>query len=130
MTETDLRTATRPIVTVQYLNLAACLALVVAAFALRHTFLPAVWVRVSIMVIVAIMLVYFGIQLRRAKRWADVRAKWMAIGGAIGFVLVAALPGPFPEWLRIEQCVQALLFVAMAWLLTRKRVTIFFAKPV
>lgn len=127
--DTALRAATLPIVAVQYVNLAMCLALIAAAIVLRHGFLPAVWVRATIMMIVALVLIFFGAQMRRAKRWAYVRAKWMAIGGAIGFVLVAALPGPFPEWMRIEQSIQALIFVAMAWLVTRPHVAAFFAKP-
>jgi peptidoglycan/LPS O-acetylase OafA/YrhL len=66
--------------------------------------------------------------MRRGRRWAYVRAKWIAALGTIGFVGVAALPGPFPAWMRVEQSVQALVFLALTWMLTRPALALFFPR--
>ncbi len=124
----SLRDAIRPVLTMQLANLGLCAALCIAAFVLRHSFLPVVWIRVIAILVVAVLMLFFGWQMSRGRRWAYVRAKWMAIGGTIGFVAIALLPGPYPDWMRIEQGVQALLFVVLAWLLTRAPIRGFFAK--
>lgn len=125
----DLRAATRPVFKVQIVNLAFCFAVALVAFRLRDSVPVAVWVRVTAMFVVALLVLFFTTHMYRGKRWAYIRVKWFAIGGTIGFVLVAALPGPFPVWMRAEHAVQALVFAAMAWLVTRPRMRAFFAKP-
>ncbi len=109
----------RPVLRMQWLNLALCVALLAAAFVLGKSAPPAVWVRSTIILIVGLFMLLCGLRMRRGRRWAYVRAKWIAILGTIGFLGVAALPGPFPAWMRAEQGVQGLVFLALAWMLTR-----------
>jgi peptidoglycan/LPS O-acetylase OafA/YrhL len=128
MTSRTLRAELRPVIGAQWINLVLCVSLVSVAFALGHSAPPAVWVRSTIILIVSLFMVLCGVQMRRGRRWAYVRAKWIAILGSIGFVGVAALPGPFPVWMRIEQGAQAMLFLALAWMLTRPQFASFFPR--
>ena len=116
----------RPVIGAQWINLVLCVSLISVASALGHGAPPAVWVRSTIILIVSLFMVLCGLQMRRGRRWAYVRAKWIAVLGSIGFVGVAALPGPFPAWMRIEQGGQALVFLALAWMLTRPQLASFF----
>ncbi|WP_158814127.1 acyltransferase [Methylocapsa sp. S129] len=118
----------RPVMGAQWINLGLCVLLLTVAFALRDSIAPAVWVRSTIILIVSLFLLLCGKQMLRGRRWAYVRAKWIAALGAIGFVGVAALPGPFPAWMRIEQGAQALVFLALAWMLTRPALALFFPR--
>jgi peptidoglycan/LPS O-acetylase OafA/YrhL len=118
----------RPVIGAQWVNLGLCVLLLPLAFALGHGASPAVWVRSTIILVVSLFLLLCGMQMRRGRRWAYVRAKWIAILGSIGFVGVAALPGPFPAWMRIEQGTQALVFLALAWMLTRPALASFFPR--
>src|SRR6266851_3598281 len=116
----------RPVIGAQWINLGLCVSLLSVAFALRDSISPAVWVRSTIILIVGLLMLWCGKEMRRGRRWAYVRAKWIAVLGTIGFVGVAALPGPFPAWMRIEQGAQALVFLALAWMLTRPALASFF----
>jgi peptidoglycan/LPS O-acetylase OafA/YrhL len=116
----------RPVIGAQWINLCLCVSLLSVAFALRHSISPAVWVRSTIILVVSLFMLLCGKQMRHGRRWAYVRAKWIAVLGTIGFVGVAALPGPFPTWMRIEQGAQALVFLALAWMLTRPALASFF----
>jgi len=118
----------RPVIGAQWINLFLCVALLSAAFALRHGIAPAVWVRSTIILVVSLFLLLCGRQMGCGRRWAYVRAKWIAVLGSIGFVGVAALPGPFPAWMRIEQGAQAVVFLALAWMLTRPALASFFPR--
>jgi peptidoglycan/LPS O-acetylase OafA/YrhL len=118
----------RPVIGAQWINLGLCALLLLVAFALRHSISPAVWVRSTIILVVSLFMLLCGKQMRRGRRWAYVRAKWIAALGAIGFVGVAALPGPFPAWMRIEQGAQALVFLALTWMLTRPTLALFFPR--
>lgn len=118
----------RPVVRAQWINLGLCFALISVAAALRDSVTPAVWVRSTIILAVGLFLLLCGRHMRRGRRWAYVRAKWIAALGSVGFVGVAALPGPFPAWMRIEQAAQALVFLALAWMLTRPALASFFPR--
>ncbi len=123
-----LRAQLRPVIGAQWINLGLCLSLLSVAFALRDSISPAVWVRSTIILIVGLLMLWCGKEMRRGRRWAYVRAKWIAVLGTIGFVGVAALPGPFPAWMRIEQGAQALVFLALTWMLTRPALALFFPR--
>ncbi|MBV9563718.1 MAG: acyltransferase [Bradyrhizobium sp.] len=118
----------RPVIGAQWVNFGLCVALLAVAFALRHGISPAVWIRSTIILLVSLFMLLCGMQMRRGRRSAYVRAKWIAALGTIGFVGVAALPGPFPAWMRIEQGAQALVFLALAWMLTRPKLAQFFPR--
>jgi peptidoglycan/LPS O-acetylase OafA/YrhL len=123
-----LQAELRPVIGAQWINLVLCVSLISVAFALGHSAPPALWVRSMIILIVSLFMVLCGMQMRRGRQWAYVRAKWIAILGSIGFVGVAALPGPFPAWMRIEQGAQALVFLALARMLTRPQFASFFPR--
>jgi peptidoglycan/LPS O-acetylase OafA/YrhL len=118
----------RPVIGAQWINLGLCVSLLSVAFALRHSISPAVWVRSTIILVVSLFMLLCGKQMRGGRRRAYVRAKWIAVLGTIGFVGVAALPGPFPAWMRIEQGAQALVFLALTWMLTRPALASFFPR--
>jgi peptidoglycan/LPS O-acetylase OafA/YrhL len=118
----------RPVIGAQWINLVLCVSLLSVAFALRHSVSPAVLIRSTIILVVSLFMLLCGMQMRRGRRWAYIRAKWIAILGTVGFVGVAALPGPFPAWVRIEQGTQALVFLALAWMLTRPALASFFPR--
>ncbi len=118
----------RPVIGAQWINLALCVSLLSVAFALRHSISPAVWIRSTIILVVGLFMLLCGKQMLRGRRWAYVRAKWIAALGSIGFVGVAVLPGPFPAWMRIEQGAQALVFLALTWMLTRPALALFFPR--
>jgi hypothetical protein len=118
----------RPVIGVQWINLGLCISLLSVAFALRHSISPAVWIRSTIILVVSLFMLLCGKQMRGGRRWAYVRAKWIAVLGTLGFIGVAALPGPFPAWMRIEQGAQALVFLALAWMLTRPALASFFPR--
>jgi peptidoglycan/LPS O-acetylase OafA/YrhL len=118
----------RPVLGAQWINLGLCVGLLSAAFALRHGVSPAVWVRSTIILVVGLFMLLCGVKMRHGRRWAYVRAKWIAILGTVGFIGVATLPGPFPAWMRIEQATQALVFLALAWMLTRPALASFFPR--
>ncbi len=109
----------RPVIGAQWVNVGLCVSLLAVAVALRNSISPAVWVRSTIILLMSLFMLLCGMKMRRGRRWAYVRAKWIAVLGTVGFVGVAVLPGPFPGWMRIEQGGQALLFLALAWMLTR-----------
>jgi peptidoglycan/LPS O-acetylase OafA/YrhL len=121
-----LQAQLRPVIGAQWINLGLCVSLLSVAFALRHSVSPAVWIRSTIIAVVSLFMLWCGMQMRHGRRWAYVRAKWIATLGTLGFVGVAALPGPFPAWMRIEQGAQALVFLALAWMLTRPALASFF----
>jgi peptidoglycan/LPS O-acetylase OafA/YrhL len=123
-----LQARLRLVIGAQWINLGLCVSLLSAAFVLRHGIPPAVWVRSTIILVVSLFMLLCGEHMRRGRRWAYVRAKWIALLGTIGFVGVAALPGPFPAWMRIEQGAQALVFMALAWMLTRPALASFFPR--
>jgi peptidoglycan/LPS O-acetylase OafA/YrhL len=118
----------RPVLGAQWINFGLCVALLAVAFTLRHSVSPAIWIRSTIILAVSLFMLLCGEQMRRGRRWAYVRAKWIAVLGTLGFVGVAALPGPFPAWMRIEQGAQALVFLALAWMLTRPALALFFPR--
>jgi hypothetical protein len=118
----------RPVIGAQWINFGLCVSLLSAAFALRYGISPAVWIRSTIILVVSLFMLLGGMQMLRGRRWAYVRAKWIAALGSIGFVGVAALPGPFPAWMRIEQGAQALVFLALTWMLTRPALALFFPR--
>ncbi|MBR0799223.1 acyltransferase [Bradyrhizobium jicamae] len=118
----------RPVIGAQWINLGLCVALLSVAFALRHGISPAVWIRSTIILAVSLFMLLCGNEMRRGRRWAYVRAKWIAALGSIGFVGVAVLPGPFPAWMRIEQGAQALVFLALTWMMTRPALALFFPR--
>lgn len=97
----------RPVIGAQWINVGLCVSLLSVAFALRHSASPAVWVRSTIILLVSLFMLLCGMKMRRGRRWAYVRAKWIAVLGGV-------LPGPFPAWMRIEQGAQALVFLALA----------------
>lgn len=126
MQSRTLHVELRPVIGAQWINLGLGVSRLLVAFALRDGVSPAVWVRTTIILVVGLFMLLCGMQMRRGRRWAYVRAKWIAILGTVGFVGIAAVPGPFPPWMRIEQGAQALVFLALAWMLTRPQLASFF----
>ncbi|MFD0694644.1 hypothetical protein ACFQZT_11120 [Paenibacillus sp. GCM10027628] len=109
-----------------FLGLSVVLGLV--AFILQQQLDGAVWSRIIGLLVMSTLYLIFGYQLRRGKSWAYRRVRLISLIGAVGIVLLVTMPGPFPTWIRVEQSLQGLVLLAVAWILTRPHIRARFAK--
>jgi hypothetical protein len=75
----------------------------------------AVWVRATIVVASALLTLSFAVRAARGSRRAFLRLRIVSGVMLVAIVVIVALPGAFPVWLRIEQgvCGLALLGVVL-----------------
>ncbi|MDT8915943.1 hypothetical protein [Amycolatopsis sp. PS_44_ISF1] len=75
----------------------------------------AVWVRAIIVAVSAVLTLSFVLRAARGSRRAFLRLRIVSAVMLVAIVVVVALPGAFPVWLRIEQgvCGLALLGVVL-----------------
>jgi hypothetical protein len=84
---------------------------------------PVVWIRAVGVLALAGLSLRWAAQLDRGSRGAYRRLLWVSVAGSIGIALLALLPdSPYPLWVRVEQAVQGLVLLALAWTLTRPAV--------
>ncbi len=104
-----------------YLGLSV-LTLVVAFFLRDNTVLvsPAVWVRGTIVVISALLTALFTIQMTRGSRNGYLRLRIVSAVMVIAIVIITALPGLFPLWMRIEQGGCGLLLLGVVVIINNK----------
>jgi hypothetical protein len=81
---------------------------------------PIVWIRAVGVLVLALLCLRWAVQLRRGSRSAYRRLLWVSIAGSLGIAALALLPNtPYPLWVRVEQAVQGLVLLALAWTLSR-----------
>jgi hypothetical protein len=91
-------------------------ATVVAAFAMRHH--PAlvttgVWIRTPLVAASAAVLLLFARRAVAGSRGAFRRLRIISVVVLVAIVVVAAWPGAFPVWLRVEQAVCGLFMLSV-----------------
>ncbi|TNC24906.1 hypothetical protein [Amycolatopsis alkalitolerans] len=64
---------------------------------------PAVWTRAIIVVLTAVLLTLFLARARRGSRGAFRRLRIVSVITPVAIVVIIALPGTFPLWMKIEQ---------------------------
>ena len=74
----------------------------------------AIWIRCSIVLGSAIVLLLFGIGAARGSRNALLRLRIVAPVVVAAVVVIVSIPGFLPDWVRIEQAVCGLLVLPVA----------------
>ncbi|GAB2998129.1 hypothetical protein LWP59_19825 [Amycolatopsis acidiphila] len=75
---------------------------------------PAVWTRAVIVVITAVLLILFATRAARGSRGAFRRLRIVSVITPVAIVVIIALPGTFPVWMKIEQGVCGLIMTGVA----------------
>lgn len=84
---------------------------------------PVVWIRAAGVLVLSLLCVRWAARLRDGSRSAYRRLLWVSVAGSLGIAALALLPGtPYPVWVRVEQAVQGVVLLALAWTLTRPAV--------
>ncbi|KAB8191066.1 hypothetical protein FH608_031040 [Nonomuraea phyllanthi] len=100
----------------------------VAATALLHFVAPSlvnptVWIRAVGVLVLSLLYLRWAARLRGGSRRVYRRLLWVSVAGSLGIAALALLPGtPYPAWVRVEQAVQGVILLALAWVLTRPAV--------
>jgi hypothetical protein len=76
----------------------------------------AAWVRSIIVVATALVLLSAGTLAARGSRGAFLRLRLVSVVTTVAIVVIVALPGTFPVWLKAEQSVCGVLMLAVALL--------------
>ncbi|MEV0272197.1 hypothetical protein AB0H43_25760 [Hamadaea sp. NPDC050747] len=79
----------------------------------------AVWVRTFLVVLSSIAVTFFAARAAKGSRPALRRLRLLSGVMTVAIVVIVALPGLFPGWLRIEQAVCGVLLLAV-FLLSRR----------
>jgi hypothetical protein len=99
--------------------LAICVATVVAVVVLRDhraVVTDAVLVRTTLVTLSALLTAAFTVRAARGSRRAYLRLRIVTGVMVVAIAVIAALPGAFPVWFRIEQAVCGLLLLGVVLL--------------
>ena len=102
----------------------------VAIFLLRNhhdLVTDAVWVRATIVVGSSLLTFLFAKQAAAGSRRGYLRLRIVSAIMLVAIVVIVALPGAFPVWLRIEQAVCGLLLLGVVLEINRSQVRTAFA---
>jgi hypothetical protein len=98
-------------------------ALVATCLALMDHLPATVWNRVGTVGALSLFYLFLAFRLRNGSARALLRLKFSSVVGVIGVLLVIAVPGDgYPLWIRIEQAVQLLLLLHLAYIVYRPAV--------
>lgn len=127
MTETRLPTATvhvtarraalRPVLVLlwSFVGLSACMVAFLGVLSAVGVGVDtAVWVRCSIVLGSAIVLLMFGVGAARGSRNALLRLRIVAPIVVAAVVVIVSIPGFLPDWVRVEQAVCGALVLPVA----------------
>ncbi|GHO62502.1 hypothetical protein KSC_013940 [Ktedonobacter sp. SOSP1-52] len=81
---------------------------------------PAVWVRGTIVVASALLTTFFAAQMARGSRGGYLRLRLVSAIMLVAIVVIIALPGTFPLWMKIEQGVCGLLLLGVVVVVNSK----------
>ncbi|MEV5709842.1 hypothetical protein [Actinoallomurus sp. NPDC052274] len=83
----------------------------------------AVWIRGTIVVVIAVLLIALARRSHHGSRAAYRRMRLMSTVAPVAIVVIVALPHDgFPAWMKVEQAVVGLLLAVVAVLVSRKAV--------
>lgn len=125
------RSALRPVRLLVAGYLALSLLTVLAVVALRHhtgIVTQAVWIRTIIVAASALLTTGFAAQAARGSRGGYRRLRIVSIAMLVAIVVIIALPGVFPAWLKVEQGVCALFLLGVVVLTNRRQLRALFAR--
>jgi hypothetical protein len=88
---------------------------------------PAVWIRGSIVAASALLTTSFAAQMARGSSRGYLRLRIVSAIMLTAIVVIIALPGTFPLWMKIEQGVCGLLLVGVVVVVNGKRLRSVFA---
>jgi hypothetical protein len=110
--------------------LAVSLVTLAAIIALRnhsHLVNSAVWVRGTIVAASAVLTFLFAVRAARGSRPAYRRLRILSAVMVVAIVVIIALPGTFPVWLKVEQGACGVLLLGVVAIVNRGRVRVLFA---
>jgi hypothetical protein len=84
---------------------------------------PAVWVRTSIVAATALLMMSFVVRAGRGSARAFRRLRLVSAIMLVAIVVILAIPGSFPLWLKIEQAVCGLLLLGVVLQVNSGRLT-------
>jgi hypothetical protein len=87
----------------------------------------AVWIRGSLVVASAIVLFLAALRASSGDSRAFMRVRLISAIVLIAIVVIIALPGTFPLWLKVEQAVCGLLLLGVVLLVNGRRLRTYFA---
>ncbi len=87
----------------------------------------AVWIRGSIVVASAALMFLFAVRASAGGARAFLRVRLISAIMLVAIVVIIALPGTFPLWMKLEQAVCGLLLLAVVILANGRRVRSFFS---
>jgi hypothetical protein len=88
---------------------------------------PAVWVRGTIVVASALLTTSFAAQMARGSSAGYLRLRLVSAIMLVAIVVIIALPGTFPLWMKIEQGVCGLLLLGVVVVVNSKHLRSVFA---
>jgi hypothetical protein len=117
-------TGFRPVLllTGAYAALSVLTLLTIVLFRNDHAMVTdAVWVRATLVAASSLLTFAFARSAARGSRKGLLRLRIVAAVMLVAIVVIVALPGLFPAWLRIEQAVCGLLLLAVTALVNGRR---------
>jgi hypothetical protein len=87
----------------------------------------AVWIRGSIVVASAALMFVFAVRASAGAARAFLRVRLISAIMLVAIVVIIALPGTFPLWMKLEQAICGLLLLVVVILVNGKRLRAFFA---
>jgi hypothetical protein len=87
----------------------------------------AIWIRGSLVVASAILLFLAALRASSGDSRAFMRVRLISAIVLIAIVVIIALPGTFPLWLKVEQAVCGLLLLGVVLLVNGRRLRTYFA---
>lgn len=125
------RAAFRPVTALVagYLGLSALTLAAIIALRDHPTIVTApVWVRGTIVLASAVLTFLFAIRAARGSARGFLRLRIVTAVMLVAIVVIVALPGAFPVWLRIEQAVCGLLLLGVVALVNGRRLRSLFTR--
>jgi hypothetical protein len=110
--------------------MALCVATLAAVVVLRnhHSIVTApVWVRTSIVVASSLLMAAFAARAARGSRRAFLRLRLVSAIMVVAIVVIIAIPGSFPVWLKIEQGICGLVLIGVVSVVNGKHLRSAFA---
>ncbi|GAB6859705.1 hypothetical protein [Microbacterium xylanilyticum] len=124
------RAAFRPVILLSWAFVAVSAAMVAflgIASAFGAGFESAIWIRCSLVLASAVVVLAIAVTAARGSRGAWVRLRIVSPIIVAAVVVIVSIPGFLPDWVRVEQAVCGLLLLPVAVLVNLPRMRALFA---
>jgi hypothetical protein len=131
MTQTALRLHFRPVLVLLTLFLGVSVAMLAALAVLTATGSPqdiAIWIRCSFVLASSVLLLLFAVSAARGSRAAWIRLRIVAPIVVVAVIVIVAIPGFLPDWVRLEQALCGALVLPVAILANLPRARALYAR--